>query len=66
MLSAKGIIGFMISKLGEETQSRWFLCLGEASGREEQKAFSKWLAIEEKGGGNVEAPENGSGMVQGR
>ena len=45
-LSVKGIIGSIVSKLGEETQSRWFLYLGEALGKEEREAFSRWLAIE--------------------
>ena len=48
MLSAKGIIGYMVSKLGKETESRRFLYLREALGREEQKVFRKWLAIEER------------------
>ena len=36
----------MISKLCKDTQSRWFLYLREASGREEQVAFNSWLTIE--------------------
>ena len=46
MLGGDGIIGSMVSKLDEETQSRWFLYLGEESGREEQEAFNIWLTID--------------------
>ena len=45
-LSVKGIIGSLVSKLGDKMQSRWFLYLGEALGKEEREAFSRWLAIE--------------------
>ena len=45
-LSGKGIIGSMVSKPGEDTQSRWLLYLGEDSGKEEREAFNRWLAIE--------------------
>ena len=31
MLGGEGIIGFMVSKVSEATQSRWFLYLGKAS-----------------------------------
>ena len=44
-LSVKGIIGSLVSKLGDKMQSRWFLYLGEASGGEESEASSRWLAI---------------------
>ena len=48
MRGGKGIIGSMVSKLGEETQSRWFLYFGEALGKEVQEAFIRCLIIEEK------------------
>ena len=40
MLDGKSIIGSMVIKLSKETPSRWFLYLGEVSGKEEQKVFS--------------------------
>ena len=48
MLCGEGIIGSMVSKLGKETQSRWFLYFGEALGKEVQEAFKRCLTIEER------------------
>ena len=45
-MGGEGIIGSIVGKLGEETQSRWFLFLEKTLVREEQEAFNRWLTIE--------------------
>ena len=48
MLGGEGIIGSMVSKLGEETQSSGFPYFGEALAKEVREAFKRCLTIEDR------------------